>query len=153
MRRGAKHRLVFTAADAQLPFLNSNDALWRTFEPGLRVRLAKLDAEASTERRVRAALLEGLPSGRGSMDDVARTLGLSRRTLQRRMEAEGTRFQQVLQQTRTSLARHYLETTQLPAAEISFLLGFDEPNSFYRVYREWTGTTPGNARHARKDEP
>lgn len=107
----------------------------------------------TTAKRVRAALLEGLPSGLATMEDVARKLALSKRTLQRRIEAEGTSYQQILKETRQALAQHYLENTALPAAEISFLLGFDEPNSFYRAFRTWTGRTPESVRHARKPGP
>lgn len=151
LKRGRAQRLVFTAADATRPFLTSNEPLWATFEPELRQRLADLEANASTTKRVRAALLEGLPSGLVAIEDVAQKLALSKRTLQRRIEAEGTSYQQLLRDTRESLARHYLERTALPAAEISFLLGFDEPNSFYRAFRAWTGNTPDRARPARKE--
>jgi AraC-like DNA-binding protein len=151
MRRGTRQRLVFSTADAERPFLTSNEPLWAAFEPELRQRLADLEADVTTTQRVRAALLEGLPSGLVAMDDVARKLALSKRTLQRRIEAEGTNYQQVLRDTRAALAQHYLEKTLLPATEISFLLGFAEPNSFYRAFRDWTGTTPDAVRHARKD--
>ena len=100
----------------------------------------------TTTQRVRAALLEGLPSGLASIEAITRKLAMSRRTLQRRIEAEGTSFQAILRDTREALARHYLERTALPAAEISFLLGFDEPNSFYRAFRGWTGLTPDSVR-------
>ncbi|MDB4946789.1 MAG: Virulence regulating protein [Labilithrix sp.] len=149
MQRGTKHRLTFTTTDATRPFLTSNEALWATFEPTLRQRLADLDASVMTGTRVRAALLEGLPSGLVTMEAIARKLALSKRTLQRRIEAEGTSFQQILKETREDLARHYLANTVLPATEISFLLGFDQPNSFYRAFRTWTGTTPDSVRHAR----
>jgi AraC-like DNA-binding protein len=147
--QGGRKRVVFAAADATRPFLTSNDAMWTVFEPELRQRLADLDASVTTARRVRAALLEGLPSGIVSMEAIARKLGTSKRTLQRRIEAEGTSYQQILKETREALARHYLERTALPAAEISFLLGFDEPNSFYRAFRTWTGTTPESVRSSR----
>ena len=94
-------------------------------------------------KRVRAALHEGIPSGLVTMDAIAGKLAMSKRTLQRRIEAEGTSFQQILKETREALARHYLERTALPAAEISFLLGFDEPNSFYRAFRDLDGDDPG----------
>ena len=152
IERGRQHRLTFTIADATRPFLTSNEPLWAAFEPDLRQRLADLDAAVTTSRRVKAALHEGLPSGLVAMEDVAKRLALSTRTLQRRLEAEGTTFQQILRATREALARHYLEKTALPAAEISFLLGFDEPNSFYRAFRAWTGNTPDIVRHARKEQ-
>lgn len=149
LQRGTGHRIAFAIADATRPFLTSNEPLWAAFEPELRQRLADLDASVTTAKRVQAALLEGLPSGLVSMEAIAKKLGLSKRTLQRRIEAEGTSYQQLLQDTRESLARHYLEHTALPTAEISFLLGFDEPNSFYRAFRTWTGTTPDAVRHGR----
>ncbi|XXZ00490.1 AraC family transcriptional regulator ligand-binding domain-containing protein [Sorangium sp. So ce302] len=148
MRRGTRHRVSFTAADALRHFLTSDDSRWRTFEPTLRQRLADLESSAPTSQRVSAALLEGLPSGLVTMETIARRLGLSKRTLQRRIEDEGTSFQQILKETREALARHYLDNTSLPVAEISFLLGFSEPNSFYRAFRAWTGTTPDQARRA-----
>lgn len=146
VQQGATHRIAFTTADATRPFLTSNEPLWAAFEPELRQRLADLDASVTTGKRVRAALLEGLPSGLATMEAIARKVGLSKRTLQRRIEAEGTSYQQILKETREALARHYLERTALPAVEISFLLGFDEPNSFYRAFRMWTGTTPDKVR-------
>lgn len=149
VQRGAKHRIAFTAADATRPFLTSNEPLWAAFEPELRQRLADLEAPVTTAKRVRAALLEGLPSGLVTMQAIARKLALSKRTLQRRIEAEGASYQQILKETRAALARHYLERTTLPTAEISFLLGFDEPNSFYRAFRTWTGTTPDSVRRKR----
>jgi AraC-like DNA-binding protein len=76
------------------------------------------------------------------MEAIAERLALSKRTLQRRLEDEGTSYQVVLRDTRAALALHYLERTRIPAAEISFLLGFEEPNSFFRAFSEWTGQTP-----------
>ncbi|MBB5499333.1 AraC family transcriptional regulator [Paraburkholderia sp. MM5384-R2] len=148
MQRSAKHQVTFTAADATRPFLMSNEPLWAAFEPELRQRLADLDAPATTAKRVRAVLLEGLPSCLVAIAEIARKLAMSKRTLQRRIEAEGTSYQHILKETREDLARHYLEKTTLPVAEISFLLGFDEANSFYRAFKAWTATTPDKVRRA-----
>jgi AraC-like DNA-binding protein len=153
LRRGPAHRIAFARADATRPFLTSNEALWTAFEPDLRRRLADLDGAVSTATRVRAALLEGLPSGQVSMEAIGGKLALSKRTLQRRVEAEGTTYHRIVRETREELARHYLERTALPVAEIAFLLGFDEPNSFHRAFRAWTGATPGSVRHARLPAP
>lgn len=62
----------------------------------------------------------------------------------------GEPFADVLARTRTELAHHYLGSTALSAAEISFLLGFEDPNSFYRAFQAWTGTTPEQARGGRR---
>ncbi|EMS97417.1 AraC family transcriptional regulator [Agrobacterium tumefaciens str. Cherry 2E-2-2] len=147
LTQGARHRIVFSAADAIRPFLTSNPQMWATFEPHLRQQLAELDREVTTSQRVRAALIEGIPSGRISIEAIAGKLMMSKRTLQRRIETEGASYQQLLAETREALAHHYLRKTTLPLAEISFLLGFDEPNSFYRAFRTWTGKTPESVRY------
>jgi AraC-like DNA-binding protein len=146
IEQGDRNELEFDLADARRPFLTSSDALWATFEPELRRRLAQLDASVTVGQRVRAALLEALPSARADIDSVARTLAMSRRSLQRHLESEGISFKQLLQDTRRSLAQHYLRKTEIPAAEISFLLGFEESNSFFRAFRAWTGRTPDSVR-------
>jgi AraC-like DNA-binding protein len=87
-----------------------------------------------------------IPSGLLTIEAMARKLVLSKRTLQRCLEEERTSYQQVATETREALARHYLEKIALPAAEVAFLLGFDEPNSFYRAFRQWTGRTPDSIR-------
>ena len=103
-------------------------------------------------QRVRAALLEALPSGQGDMEAVSSKLAISRRTLQRHLAAEGLRYSELPQETRQALAQHDLVKTELPAAEIAFLLGFEEPNCFYRAFRAWTRQTLEAARrHDRSD--
>lgn len=143
-----RHALTFAAADARRPFLTENEGMWLTFEPTLRQRLAQLDASATLPQRVRAALLEGLPGGQSSMEDIARKLGASKRTLQRQLRNEQTTFQAVLDKTREELALHYLRKTKLTGSEISYLLGFQDPNSFFRAFHNWTGQTTEQARLA-----
>lgn len=138
--------ITFSAGDAARPFLMANDAMWDTFEPSLRKRLSEIEDHDSHADRVRAALLELLPAGETTMDAVARELAVSARTLHRRLQAEGTSFQAVLNTTRESLARHYLTNATLSAGEIAFLLGYEEPSSFYRAFHHWTGQTPERVR-------
>lgn len=143
-----RHSITFRRSDAMRPFLTANESMWRAFEPTLRQRLADLDEDASFEQRVRSALLEALPGGESSMEEIARTLAVSKRTLQRRLRDEATTFQAVLNATREDLARHYLSQTKLSGAEISYLLGFEDPNSFFRAFHNWTGQTTEQARAA-----
>jgi len=138
--------ITFAATDAHRPFLTANDLMWQYFEPELRQRLSEVTRDASTAERVRATLLELLPAGQGTMQAVARSLAISTRTLQRRLLHERTTFQAVLTDTRTTLAHQYLRNNDLTADQISFLLGYDDPKSFYRAYRAWTGSTPARAR-------
>lgn len=146
MTQGEVIQATFSPADAHRPFLTASRAMWEIFEPELRQRLADLAGNATFAERTQAVLLEGLPSGRFGMDDVARRLAVSSRTLQRRLRSEGTNFKSVVDATRESLAKNYLRRTQLTATEIAYLLGFEEPNSFFRAVQRWTGTTPERLR-------
>lgn len=145
-QQGDTASIRFTAVDAKRPFLTANDAMWQVFEPDLRKRLGELDGNASTAERVRSALLELLPGGQSGIDAVAARLSISKRTLQRRLEEEGANYRSLVNDTREALARHYLTQTDLSSGEIGFLLGFEDPNSFFRAFHDWTGTTPEAAR-------
>jgi AraC-like DNA-binding protein len=148
IRKGKTPSISFSASDAELPFLTSNDAIWQVFEPNLRRRLMEMDKSVTTSERVRDFLLETLPSGQTSMDAIADRLAMSKRTLQRRLESDGVTFQSLVNRTREELARHYLSNTTLSIGEISFLLGFEDPNSFFRAFHDWTGVTPDGLRQA-----
>ncbi|MCP3943047.1 MAG: AraC family transcriptional regulator [Desulfobacteraceae bacterium] len=144
--QGKENLLKFSKKDANLPFITENKKMWRFFEPELRKRLSKLQVRETFSDQVRNSLFELLPSGQSSTDAVAAKLAISRRTLQRRLKNEGTSFQKELNRSRESLARHYLANSSLPSTQISFLLGFDDPNSFFRAFRSWTGKTPDKMR-------
>lgn len=145
-RQGKKICLKFAANDMKLPFVTENEQMWEFFEPVLRKKLSDLKSDENYSSRVRSTLLELLPSGRTSVDDVAQTLAISRRTLQRRLNEEQTNYQSLLNTVREELARYYLTNSALPSSQISFLLGFDDPNSFFRAFHSWTGTTPERIR-------
>jgi AraC-like DNA-binding protein len=135
-------QMTFSAQDGRRPFLTDNMAMWAAFEPALNSRLSELDAQASMRERVRAVLLETLPAGISSIDAVAQRLALSKRSLQRQLADESVGYQELLSEVRHELARHYLSRTDISAGEISWLLGFQESNSFIRAFRSWTGITP-----------
>lgn len=139
---GADYMVVFDPVDAKRPFLTHSEEMWAAFEPGLRRRMAEAGERRSTTEEVEQALFELLPSGRSGMTDVARELGIGSRTLQRRLASEGTSWLGVLNQTRERLAKHYFESTELSPTQVSFLLGFEDPNSLFRAFQRWTGTTP-----------
>ncbi|WP_240137827.1 AraC family transcriptional regulator [Streptomyces sp. MUM 178J] len=142
VERGPQQSITFSSYDADRPFLTADPRMWDFFEPELRRRMSELESGATATERVRAALLELLPAGSAAMEAVARSLTVSTRTLQRQLKGEGTTFQTVLNDTRETLARHYLAHSQLTVREISFLLGYEDPNSFYRAFHTWTGLTP-----------
>lgn len=149
---GQTATLVFSNEDMRRPFLTENHRMWQFFEPSLRQRLADLDKTASMAERVHCILLESLPAGETSMQTVCRKLAVSSRTLQRKLQNEGTSFQQILDKVRQSLAIHYLRSTAMSGAEISFLLGFEDANSFARAFHAWTAKTPQAVRTADSTE-
>ena len=138
---GEKDCITFSTADLQLPFLSRNESMWEFFEPELQRRLSAMEVDDSCAARVRSALMELLPSGECTLDDVAKQLGCSRRSLQRRLQAEGTNFQKQLNHTRELLAKSYLAHTALSAEDVAFLLGYQETGSFLRAFTVWTGMT------------
>ena len=77
---------------------------------------------------------------------IATILGMSERTLQRRLAAEGTSFQRLLDDTRRELARHYLDQRNVSLADIAYLLGFSNQCSFFRASRRWFGSSPRDYR-------
>ena len=142
LTRGQLNAVTFSAADAQRPFLTSNSGMWSIFEPELQKRMKHLEIGSQFRDRVRACLIEILASGECSMADVAKRLAVSSRTLQRRLQEEDTSFKQELRTLRAELANHYLVNTSYSSAEISFLLGYSDPSSFFRAFHIWTGKTP-----------
>lgn len=141
-----RNRITFSPQDAAHPFLTEDNAMWESFEPALMKRITDQDHTAKASERVQSALLELLPGGRSGIDDVATKLLTSRRTLQRQLLAEGLSFQDVLNRTRRELAEHYLRQDAITPGEVSWLLGFQDGNSFIRAFKGWTGSTPGQYR-------
>lgn len=146
-KAGNAVRVAFSREDGLRPFLTANESMWAFFEAGLSKRLASLDAKATMSDRVKAVLLEGLPCGQYAVEDVARSLAMSKRTLQRQLGEESATFKDILNATRRQLALHYLHKPNIAQGEIAFLLGFQDVNSFIRAFKEWQGVTPGAYRH------
>jgi AraC-like DNA-binding protein len=99
--------------------------------------------------RVRHALEAALSTSDISVEAIATKLAMSSRTLQRKLEAEGTSYQEVLDRLRMELAERFLKQRALgkmTVDDISFLLGFSEPSAFYKAYKRWTGKSlPGKS--------
>ena len=138
---GENNRLTFSKSDALIPFITRNESMWEFFEPELNRRLSMMDTDDSYSARVRSALMELLPSGECTIDDVAKKLGYSKRSLQRKLQEEDTNFQKQLNHTRELLAKSYLANTNMTAEDIAFLLGYQEIGSFLRAFSLWTGQT------------
>ena len=144
---GDKNRLVFSKEDALVPFISRNESMWEFFEPELKRRLSMMETDDSCAARVRSALMELLPSGECTIDNVAKKLGYSKRSLQRKLQEEDTNFQKQLSHTRELLARTYLANTDMTTEDIAFLLGYQESGSFLRAFTVWTGQTVNEYRN------
>ena len=140
---GKANSICFSIDDARIPFISRNDSMWSFFEPELKKRLSQMETDDTFAARVRSALVELLPSGECTIDDVCTCLAISKRTLQRKLAEEDTTFQKQLNHTRELLAKNYLSNTDLPSEDIAFLLGYREVNSFFRAFTAWTGMGVG----------
>jgi len=110
--------------------------------------LLKYCEAALADRRGDVSQLRMLPHGRVLVEDVARGLGMSERTLARRLSDEGLNFTEILQQLRRDLAVRYVDDRKLHVSKISWLLGFHEVSAFTHAIKRWTGKTPRQMRTA-----
>jgi AraC-like DNA-binding protein len=92
--------------------------------------------------QVEEQIAQLLPHGKASVSEIARRLGMSRRTLVRAMSDEGATFSTVLKNLRVALAKRYLSEEELPISEIAWLLGYREISSFTHAFARWTGLAP-----------
>lgn len=143
--------LIFSGADIDRPFLTHNPELLAMVAPQLEAELAYQIAQKTVPDQVKATLKRLLAGRRPAMQDVARELHLSPRTLQRRLTEGGVTFQQLLEDARRELARHYLLHSSLELNETAYLLGYEDPNSFFRAFQHWEGKTPGQWRTFHKE--
>jgi AraC-like DNA-binding protein len=107
--------------------------------------LARVERSRSTRACVEHALLQSLETGPARMEAIARQLGLSRATLLRRLKAEGTTFQEVLETLRHQRAVQLLREEKRSVRQTAHLLGFSDPAAFSRAFKRWTGVSPKEA--------
>jgi AraC-like DNA-binding protein len=148
VRFGASHsELELSAELLKAPLPHANEAYRSIFQRQVERALASLPASSGLALDVRRAAEAALVSGRCSLASTARALGMGARTLQRRLQAEGTSFGELIDALRRELAEAYLEQ-ELPIQEIAWQLGFAAPSAFHHAFKRWTGKTPEQARAA-----
>ena len=133
--------------------MTHNEELLEAIGARLESELRERQASADTGHQVKLTLKRSLVGRRPTVQTTAREMGLSARTLQRRLTDADLTFQRLVEDARRELARHYLKHTAVELNEIAFLLGYDHANSFFRAFRGWEGTPPGEwrARHRAAD--
>jgi AraC-like DNA-binding protein len=141
----ASNSLRFAVSDMTASLPASNPRLAELHDRFAGDYLNRFD-HARTSYRARELIVRRLPDGEPRRDEVAIELGMSERTLQRRLEEEATSFVQLLDDTRRELAEQYLGRLHLSLAQAAYLLGFADQSSFFRACRRWFDLSPGQYR-------
>ena len=137
--------LSFETADQNLP--SGNKELATLNDQIMSQYLADLD-NASLSKKVQTIIIEHLPSGNITIENIAKQLAVSSRSLQRKLREDGQTFTSLLDKTRQDVARQYVTDKQYELTEIAFLLGFSELSTFSRSFKRWTGQSPDQYRKA-----
>jgi AraC-like DNA-binding protein len=140
------HRLVFSSADMTYPLPSYNQALADLHERFAGEYLLRLENN-KISHKAREIIVRRLPDGEPMRGDVAKELCLSERTLQRRLQEEGTSFQRLVDTTRQELAEQYLTRERLTLAEAAYLVGFSEQSTFCRAFKRWLNMSPTEYRN------
>ena len=138
--------LSLDVVDRVLP--SGNEKLASFSDQAMTQYLASLDEAVHLISRVQKCIVERLPSGDATGENVASELSLSTRSLQRTLQQEGTTFIAILNDTRRDIARQYVLEDTIDLTEIAFLLGFSTLSSFSRSFKRWTGKSPVQYRKA-----
>lgn len=145
----ASNTASFDAAMLRWPVPNADVSLYPVLQQHAEQLLAqRVQPEAGIVAQVHAVIVRRLSHGQVRLASVAEELGLTTRTLQRKLSDVGASFQQVLDQSRFELARNYLRQPGLGLVDIAFLLGYQEQSAFNHAFREWSGMNPGAWREA-----
>jgi AraC-like DNA-binding protein len=151
--KARRDALVFRDIDLDRPFVTHNDDLLTAIGAHLETELQDRNSQLSLEEQARRTLKRTLAGKRPNLEDLAQALGMSTRTLQRRLADAGITFQQLVEDTRRELAHHYLKDSPVELGEAAFLLGFQDANSFIRAFQVWEGTSPGAWRQSHRPAP
>lgn len=141
-----RNAMTFNRDDLALSFPGHSPEFLDLVTPGLAAAFAEVQEGAEIAERVKAVLKRCLASGRPEVAHVAHELGMSERTLQRRITGEATTFRALLSEARRELSEQLLEDPALQIDEVTYLLGYQDTTSFYRAFREWAGVSPGEWR-------
>ena len=141
--------LDFAQDVLSLPLVTSDRYLLETLRPYCEDAVkARRTAAGSLRASVENEIYRLLPHGRASVETVARALGVSPRTLARRLAEEGTNFAKLIDDLRRTLSHQYVREPDFTLAQIAWLLGYERSESFTHAFRRWTGRPPSQVRSA-----
>ncbi|WP_028642327.1 helix-turn-helix transcriptional regulator [Nocardioides sp. URHA0020] len=134
--------LSFDLAELDRPLAHSEPASLAACEAACRDVVGARRERSGFAGQVRVLVTQRLPVGAPTAA-VAASLGMSERTVRRRLAADGTSYQHLLDEVRASMAEELLGTGRLSVEEVGLRLGYAEASSFIAAHRRWTGETPG----------
>ena len=147
IRYGApRNELVLRKADLDRPFPAYNPELLELLTPAVQASLCVEKVAVTTGERIKDMLKGRLAGAWPELSDVAHQLAMSERTMQRRIEEEGSSFRELLTEAKQELGRQLMTDPRVEVDEVAFLLGFKDTSSFYRAFREWESMTPSEWR-------
>jgi len=141
--------IALSPGDLELPLVETDETLGGYLDEHGTEILRSLGPSHPFADRVLDALWHDLSSGQPSTARIAATLGVSPRSLQRRLGKEGTAFRRLVDCFRRGMAQVLLSDPRLAVYEVAFLLGYSEPGSFVRAFRRWEGISPYDFRDQR----
>ena len=142
--------VVFSPDALRLPVIGADHKLLRALEGACRRIVGRRPRRQDLVHSVREHVVQHLAKGALSFDAVARHLGMSGKTLERRLSERDTTYRALLDGVRFDLARHYLADTDLRLQQIAYLLGYSEPAPLVRAFRRWADCTPRQFRQKAK---
>jgi AraC-like DNA-binding protein len=142
------NKILFDHADLHRQLASANAELQKINEDLLLEKMHQLD-RACMVTRVTQAINKELPTGEVYEKDIAVSLGVSLRTMQRQLAKQQQSFTQLLDEIRKQLAEQYLANSQLSLNEITYLLGFANQANFTRAFKRWYGMPTSSYRQQR----
>ncbi|WP_428240167.1 AraC family transcriptional regulator ligand-binding domain-containing protein [Gynuella sp.] len=153
MFAASRNAITFKRSDLAIPFPGYSPEFLALITPNLASAFAEIEAESSTSERVKVILKRALASGRPEIGMIAKELGMSERTLQRRITDEATTFRTLLTDARRELGQQMLTDPDIDISEVAYMLGYQDTTSFYRAFKDWEGISPGEWRALNVVEP
>lgn len=138
--------LLVSAETLDTPNKLGDESISQFFEAHLEKELSTLSDENVLHKRVKIQISQSLSDGIPTISFIAKQLGMSARTLQRKLSDNGYTYQQLIDDSRRELAERLLQESNYSLADVAFMTGFTEQSTFTRAFKRWSGQTPRSFR-------
>lgn len=144
--RASQNQYFLDSRALSLPIVKADAGLCAVLDRHAAELVARFPREDALRDKVQNLIRDELRGGNAALDRIAEQLGMSARTLQRKLQTMGTSHQELLDEMRKEYAIRYLHEPEMAVCEVAYLLGFSESSAFHRAFKRWTGTTPNEFR-------